>query len=105
MIVFHFYIENKLDRLRTELMIQTISHRDASSRPDLVLPPYHVQQMQPAPHGPAIADNSSLIPTVADIAVDNVSTQWTYSSDTPSTTSVSGLLPPYEDGDMFAKYS
>lgn len=107
MMVFHFYIEHKFDRLRTELMLRMSGTSVGStSRSEIVLPPYHVQQMQPAPHASgAMADNSSLLPTVADIATDTISNQWTYSNDPAGPSQSSGMLPAYEQGDVFAKYA
>ncbi len=88
MIAFHFYMELKFDRLRSDLI--NMSRGNPMRSTDIRLPSYHVQQIQPQAHGSA--DSASLLPTVAEIA-----------SNAP--VSSGQLLPAYEDSDVYARFT
>lgn len=87
MILFHFYVEHKFDRLRSDLIrisqghVGGVTHPNVAASSNVIVPPFHVQQMKPAqPH------YGSLLPTVADIAA------------APANAPPGGaLLPAYED--------
>ncbi len=98
MIVFHFYIEAKFDRLRSDLL-RFISLQSGAADPNLSvsLPQYHAPYQQMSTN---VLQGSSLLPTAAEIAPDVAVAAAQATNVTPP----KGLLPAYENGDVYAQF-
>lgn len=100
MIAFHFYMESKFDRLRSDLLL-ILGGRNGGGGLQAALseiPPFYNPQPYSAP------DSAGLLPTIAEIAYD-APENWTPSRATAGDGPVPAVLPAYEGDDVYAQYA